>query len=218
MNDLIGRSIVSIDDLSEKEILSIFERADWIQENKSSYFGSARGKILASLFYEPSTRTLFSFETAMQRLDGGVISASDMNTTSASKGESLADTVRVVGGYSDVIVLRHPWEGSAALAAEYSPVPVINAGDGAHEHPTQTLCDLYTLKKHYGTLEGLTVALCGDLRYGRTIHSLAFALAKFRANVVFVPGDETRDVPQYILNRLKRDYGAHIVTGRLGSS
>ena len=117
----------------------------------------------------------------MQRLGGGVISTPDMSASSTVKGESLADTARVVGAYADVLVVRHPWEGAARVVSEYAPVPVINAGDGSHEHPTQTLCDLYTLRGHHGTLAGLKVALCGDLLHGRTIHSLAFALARFGA-------------------------------------
>ena len=215
MGQLVGRSLVSIDDFSNEEILSIFDLADRFRKDPSLYTGRAVGKIAASLFYEPSTRTRLSFEAAMQRLGGGVISAWDMNATSVAKGESLADTVRVVGGYSDVMVLRHPDEGAARLAAEYSPVPVINAGDGGREHPTQTLCDLYTLRDCHGTLEGIKVALCGDLKNGRTIHSLSFALARFKANVFFVPG-EGKDIPDYVLSRLKRDYHAHIRKERPG--
>ena len=215
MGDLIGRSLVSIDDLTTDEIETIFETADNIRSDQQAYFGKAAGQIAATLFYEPSTRTRLSFESAMQRLGGGVISAGDVTTTSVSKGESLADTVRVVAGYADVLILRHPWEGSAKLAADYASVPVINAGDGGHEHPTQTLCDLYTLRDHRGTLKGLKIALCGDLKYGRTIHSLAFALARFGANVGFVHGDG-KEIPDYVMHRLRRDHGAVIQKEKIG--
>jgi aspartate carbamoyltransferase catalytic subunit len=206
---------VSFDDLSLDDVQAIFETADDISTDRQAYFGKAVGKIIATLFYEPSTRTRLSFEAAMQRLGGGVISTADVNASSVVKGESLADTVRVVGAYGDVMVIRHPWEGAAKLAAEYSPVPVINAGDGGHEHPTQTLCDLYTLREHHGTLKGLNVALCGDLQHGRTVHSLAFALARFGANIIFVPGDGS-EIPGYVLRRLERNYNAHIRRERLG--
>ncbi|MBI4282182.1 MAG: hypothetical protein HY672_01675 [Chloroflexi bacterium] len=215
MSDLAGRSLVSIDDLSLDDVQAVFEAADDIGARQQAYFGKAMGKIEATLFYEPSTRTRLSFEAAMQRLGGGVISTWDVNVSSVAKGESLADTARVVGAYADVLVVRHSWEGAAKLAAEYAPVPVINAGDGGHEHPTQTLCDLYTLRERHGTLRGLKVALCGDLLHGRTIHSLAFALARFGANVIFVPGDGN-EIPDYVLRRLERDYHAHIQRERLG--
>ncbi len=215
VNHLAGRSIVSVDDLTLADIQAIFETADDIRANRQAYFGKATGKIAATLFYEPSTRTRLSFEAAMQRLGGGVISTWDVRSSSMAKGESLADTARVVGAYADVLVVRHPWEGAARLVAEYAPVPVINAGDGSHEHPTQTLCDLYTLRERHGDLKGLNVALCGDLLHGRTIHSLAFALARFGANVIFVPGDGN-EIPDYVLRRLQRDYRAHIRRERLG--
>ena len=215
MGGLLGKSIVSMDDMSIADIEAVFATADDMRALGKQYFGKAAGRIAATLFYEPSTRTRLSFEAAMQRLGGGVISTSDVNASSVVKGESLADTARVVGGYADVMVVRHPWEGAAKLAAEYSPVPVINAGDGKHEHPTQTLCDLYTLRGHHGGLRGLKVALCGDLLNGRTIHSLAFALARFGANIIFVPG-EGSEIPGYVLRRLARDYQAHIQREQLG--
>ena len=215
MSRLYGRNIVSVDDLSTGDVEDIFQTADDIRENRQAYSGSMAGRIAATLFYEPSTRTRLSFEAAMQRLGGGVISTPDMGASSAVKGESLADTARVVGAYADVLVVRHPWEGAARLVSEYAPVPVINAGDGSHEHPTQTLCDLYTLRGHHGALRGLKVALCGDLLHGRTIHSLAFALARFGANVIFVPGDGN-DMPDYVLRRLRRDYHAEIRREQLG--
>ena len=215
MSKLNGRSIISVDDLSIDDLEAIFRTADAIREGMQAYSGSAAGRIAATLFYEPSTRTRLSFEAAMQRLGGGVISTPDMSASSSVKGESLADTARVVGAYADVLVVRHPWEGAARHVSEYAPVPVINAGDGSHEHPTQTLCDLYTLRGHHGTLAGLKVALCGDLLRGRTIHSLAFALARFGANVIFVPGDGN-EIPDYVLRRLRRDYRAHIRRENLG--
>ena len=215
MAQLAGRSLVSVDDLSIADIEAIFDTADGFRENMPAYAGVATGRIAATLFYEPSTRTRLSFEAAMQRLGGGVISTWDVNASSVAKGESLADTIRVVGSYADVVVLRHPWEGAAKLAAEYSPVPIINAGDGKREHPTQTLCDLYTLREHHGTLKGLKVALCGDLLNGRTVHSLTFALARFGANVIFVPGDG-KEIPDYVLRRLERDYHAHVQSEQLG--
>ena len=174
---------------------------------------TAAGLIMATLFYEPSTRTRLSFESSMHRLGGAVISSADMQASSAAKGESLADTVRVVAGYADLIVLRHPHDGAARVAAEYAPCPVINAGDGSREHPTQTLCDLYILRKKKGHLKGLTVALCGDLKFGRTVHSLIYALARFGANIVAVP-TSGMDVPDYVLERLaaERNYSFSTVT------
>ena len=215
MTQLAGRSLVSVDDLAIADIEAIFDTADDFRANMPAYSGIATGRIAATLFYEPSTRTRLSFEAAMQRLGGGVISTWDVNASSVAKGESLADTIRVVGSYSDIVVLRHPWDGAAKLAAEYSPVPIINAGDGKREHPTQTLCDLYTLREHHGTLKGLKVALCGDLLNGRTVHSLTFALARFGANVIFVPGDGN-EIPDYVLRRLERDYHAHVQSEQMG--
>ena len=215
VSNLAGRSTISVDDLSLNDIQGIFDTADGIVQDRASFYGEAAGRIVATLFYEPSTRTRLSFEAAIQRLGGGAISTWDVSASSVSKGESLADTVRVVGAYADVMVVRHPSEGAAKLAAEYSPVPVINAGDGGHEHPTQTLCDLYTLRERHGSIKGLNVALCGDLQHGRTVHSLAFALARMEANIVFVPG-AGNEVPDYVLRRLERDYHAHIQRERLG--
>ena len=202
------RHLVSVDDLSSAEILELFEHARRFGENLRGWSHLCGGQILASLFYEPSTRTRLSFESAMQRLGGGVLTAAEMKSSSAAKGESLADTVRVVSGaYADLIVLRHPSDGSARLAAQYSQVPVVNAGDGSHEHPTQTLCDLYTLWIEKGHLEGLDVVLAGDLRHSRTIHSFIFALARFGANIVSVP-HRGLELPDYVVRRLREEYGA----------
>ncbi len=205
------RHLVSVDDLSVGEILELFHRAKQFSEDLRAWSHVCRGQIAASLFYEPSTRTRLSFESAMQRLGGGVLTAAEMKASSAAKGESLADTVRVVSGsYADLIVLRHPSEGAALLAAEFSNVPVINAGDGSHEHPTQTLCDLYTLWIEKGRVEGLDVVLAGDLRYSRTIHSFVYALARFGANIVCVP-HRGLELPEYVVRRLREECGAEPV-------
>jgi aspartate carbamoyltransferase catalytic subunit len=205
------RHLVSADDLSTEEILELFRHAKRFAEDLRAWSDVCRGRILASLFYEPSTRTRLSFESAMQRLGGGVLTAAEMSSSSAAKGESLADTVRVVGGsYADLIVLRHPSEGAARMAAEYSLVSVVNAGDGSHEHPTQTLCDLYTLWIEKGSLRGLDVVLAGDLRYSRTIHSFVFALARFGANIVCVP-HRGLELPEYVVRRLREEYAAEPV-------
>ena len=207
MASLEKRDLVSIEDLSTAEILELFHHADEFRSNLRAWSESCRGTIMATLFFEPSTRTRLSFESAMLRLGGGVITAADEKNTSRSKGESLADTVRVVGGsYADILVVRHPEDGAARVAARYARVPVINGGDGAHEHPTQTLCDLYTLWKEKGRLEGLEVVLCGDLRYSRTIHSFCYALARFGANIVTMPYPGF-ELPDYVLHRLRRDFG-----------
>jgi aspartate carbamoyltransferase catalytic subunit len=207
--------VVSIEDLEVSDIERVFALADGFaaQLERGELISAATGLIMATLFYEPSTRTRLSFESAMHRLGGAVISSADMQASSAAKGESLADTVRVVAGYADLIVLRHPHDGAARVAAEYAPCPVLNAGDGSREHPTQTLCDLYVLRKKKGRLKGLTVALCGDLKFGRTVHSLIYALARFGANIVAVP-TAGMDVPDYVLERLaaERNYSFSTVT------
>jgi aspartate carbamoyltransferase catalytic subunit len=222
------RSVITIDDLTDDEVESIFRLADRFLEEMSTpgkpYRIQGRSpravdRILATVFYEPSTRTRLSFESAMHRLGGQVISCPDGGSTSSAKGESIADTVRVVENYADVIVIRHPWEGAARVAADYSDVPVINAGDGSHEHPTQTLCDLYTLrvgqrqkdsdsadKSLHELLKELTIVLSGDLKHGRTVHSLVYALARFGARVIPLPATEEYDFPLHVRRRLARDY------------
>ncbi len=213
------RSIVTIDDLSNDELEQVFVIADDILARMADparpYRIRGRAKlaedqILSTLFFEPSTRTRFSFESAMERLGGGVISSPNSAATSAAKGESIADTVRVVENYADVIVMRHPAEGAARVAADYACVPVINAGDGSHEHPTQTLCDLYTLHKERGMksladFSGLNIVLYGDLKHGRTVHSLVFALARLRACIILVPV-KGLELPEHVTRRLQRDY------------
>ena len=207
--------IVSIEDLTTVDIERIFELADSFATGleRGETLDRAQGLIMATLFYEPSTRTRLSFESAMHRLGGAVISSPDMHASSAAKGETLADTVRVVGAYADVIVVRHPRDGAARVAAEYAPCPVINAGDGSREHPTQTLCDLYILRRKKGHLRGLTVAICGDLKFGRTVHSLIYALARFGANIVAVPYNGM-NVPDYVLERIAAEskYGLSTVS------
>jgi aspartate carbamoyltransferase catalytic subunit len=202
---LKNRDMVTLDDFSNAEIEELFSLANVMNESIETQSSLCKGKIMASLFFEPSTRTRLSFETAMHRLGGHVISAVDIGSTSLAKGESIADMARVIGSYADVIVIRHPWEGAAKVVADYADVPVINAGDGGHEHPTQTLCDLYTIKSERQSIEGLRIALCGDLKYGRTIHSLAYALARFGANILFqsYPGLE---VPEHVLRKLVTNY------------
>lgn len=201
-----NRSLVTIDDLSNQEIEAVFSLADEMSDSIKEQSSLCQGKIMASLFFEPSTRTRMSFEAAMLRLGGRVISVMEMADTSLSKGESIADMARVVGSYADIIVIRHPWEGAAKVAADYAGVPVINAGDGGHEHPTQTLCDLYTIQKERQTLNGLKIALWGDLKYGRTIHSLAYALARFGATIHFRPGPGL-GLPEHVTRKLIREYG-----------
>jgi len=209
MPRLAKSDLVSIEDLPISEIEHIFELADAYSQAlaRGESERIADGLIMATLFYEPSTRTRLSFESAMHRLGGAVISSPDMHASSAAKGESLADTARVVSAYADVIVLRHPSDGAAQVAAEYASVPVINAGDGSREHPTQTLCDLYVLRRKKGRLKGLTVAICGDLKFGRTVHSLIYALARFGANIVTAPFGGM-EVPKYVLDRVaaERNY------------
>ncbi len=204
-----NRSLGTIDDLSNGEIEGLFSLGDEMSDSMNEHFGICQGKIMASLFFEPSTRTRLSFETAMHRLGGSVISAVDIKVTSLAKGESIADMARVVGSYADIIVIRHPWEGAAKVVADYAGVPVINAGDGGHEHPTQTLCDLYTIKKERQTIKGLKIALWGDLRHGRTTHSLIFALARFGATILFRPGPGL-EVPEHIIKKLTTEYGGEL--------
>ncbi|MCA8942480.1 MAG: aspartate carbamoyltransferase catalytic subunit [Planctomycetes bacterium] len=210
------RDLVSIDDLSCDEIMALFRRADDYREDLRAWSGVCPGSIMATLFFEPSTRTRLSFESAMLRLGGGVVTAADAQSTSQAKGESLADTVRVVGGsYADILVVRHPCDGAARVAARYASVPVINGGDGAHEHPTQTLCDLYTLWREKGELRGLDVVLCGDLRFSRTIHSFAYALARFGANIVTIPYPGF-EMPPSVLDRLDSQFGVQAIAASVG--
>ncbi|MFQ6075681.1 MAG: aspartate carbamoyltransferase [Candidatus Bathyarchaeia archaeon] len=175
----LNRDIVSVRDLTKEDVEHILKTAELMEPLTLRGSDILTGKILATLFFEPSTRTRISFEAAMRKLGGGCVGFAEPRTSSIEKGENLVDTIRVVENYADVIVLRHPAEGAARLAAEFANVPVINAGSGAEEHPTQALLDLYTIKREAGRIDGLSVALLGDLRYGRTVHSLAYALALY---------------------------------------
>lgn len=201
------RHIVSVHDLSVEEIIDVLDRAEEMVDiaRGEAVTDRLRGKVLASIFFEPSTRTRLSFETAMKRLGGGVVGFAGTEATSVVKGETLADTIRMVSGYTDAIVLRHPREGAARLATGFSDVPVINAGDGAGQHPTQTLLDLFTIRREMGRLEGLTISLVGDLRYGRTVHSLALALAKF-GNTINLVSPQGLEMPGEVVGFL-RDAG-----------
>ena len=195
-----NRDIISIEDLSKKEIIHILETAKFLEKKPRPNL--LNGKVLSTVFYEPSTRTRLSFESAMNRLGGKVIGFAEPSMSSHKKGETLQDTMKMVEGYSDIIVLRHPNEGAARLAAEASSVPLINAGDGANQHPTQTLLDLYTIKKCQKKLSNLKVALMGDLRYGRTVHSLTQALKLFRCKFFFISPDSLK-MPEYVKDELE---------------
>ena len=173
------KNLIDILDLSTEEINSLIDTANDIIENPGKYSERCRGKKLATLFFEPSTRTRLSFEAAMYELGGNVLGFSEAQSSSASKGESVADTVRVVESYADIIAMRHPKEGAPTVAALNASIPVINAGDGGHNHPTQTLTDLITIKRELGRLDNLTIGMCGDLKFGRTVHSLIGAAARY---------------------------------------
>jgi aspartate carbamoyltransferase catalytic subunit len=181
-----GRDIVSIKDFSREEIDYILKTSGSMEPIAKKGSDMLRGKILATLFFEPSTRTRLSFEAAMNKLGGTSIGFAEPKVAAIKKGENLADTIRVVENYADVMVLRHPLEGAARLAAEFARIPVINAGSGAEEHPTQALLDLYTILKEKGTIDGLNITLMGDLRYGRTVHSLAYALSLYKVKLFLV--------------------------------
>ena len=195
---LTGRSLIEPDNFSIDELETLFALTEKIESSKTYLRKSCEGKILGTLFFEPSTRTRLSFEAAMLRLGGSCLGFSEPSSSSASKGESLADTVRVVSSYTDVIVMRNPKEGAALLASRYSGVPLINAGDGGHHHPTQTLTDLVTIKRKLGGFSGLTVGFCGDLKFGRTVHSLATALTRYPdIKLIFISPAEL-NIPDYI--------------------
>ena len=188
-------SLVSISDYSKEEILSILDSAADFEAHPNRR--TLDGKVIATLFFEPSTRTRLSFETAVIRLGGSIIGFSDAATSSSSKGETLNDTIHMVSSYADAIVMRHPLEGASRYAAEISPVPVINAGDGANQHPSQTLLDLYSILKTQGTLENLNICLAGDLKYGRTVHSLIMAMSHFNPTFRFIAPDELKMPDEY---------------------
>jgi len=212
------RHFIDLEEFTSEEVLQLLELAGEM-EARVRYEKATRGgspiapllpyRIMASLFWEPSTRTRLSFETAMLRLGGSVVGFAEASTSSVAKGESLADTIRMCAHYADCIAMRHPKDGAAYLAAKFSPVPVLNGGDGGHLHPSQTLLDLYTIYKEFGTLSGLKVALCGDLLYGRTTHSLAVALAAFGSDCVAVSPEEL-ELPPHVLHHLETRYGRRV--------
>ena len=187
-----GRDIISIEDFSREEINYILSIARSMEPLAKTGSDMLKGKILATLFYEPSTRTRLSFESAMLKLGGSNIGFAEVDSASVKKGENLADTMRTVENYADVIAMRHPLDGAAKLAAEFSKVPVINGGSGSEEHPTQALLDLYTIQKEKGKIDGLKIALVGDLRYGRTVHSLAYGLSLFDVELFLVSPESLR--------------------------
>ncbi len=198
------RHFISIDSLSMDEWKKLYDLTCDIMAHPGDYANACDGKVMASLFYEPSTRTSFSFQAAMMRLGGSVFGFSDPSATSTAKGETLMDTVRMCSGYSDVIVVRSPYEGSALAASMYSEVPVINAGDGVHMHPTQTLADLTTITNLKGGVDGLQVGICGDLKNGRTVHSLILGLSKFKNITYYLISPRELALPNYMLTFLKQ--------------
>lgn len=198
------RSLIDIVDLSIEEINDLIATANDIIANPDKYAEKCKRKKLATLFFEPSTRTRLSFEAAMLELGGSVLGFSAANNSSAAKGESVSDTVRTVGCYADIIAMRHPKEGAPMIASMRSPVPIINAGDGGHNHPTQTLADLLTIQREKGTFENLTIGMCGDLKFGRTVHSLIHAMSRYAGvKFILISPDELK-VPEYITQELRK--------------
>ena len=196
------KNLIGIEDFSKEEINELIKVSKDIISNKEKYLEKCKGKILATLFFEPSTRTRLSFESAMLSLGGSVLGFSSADSSSTQKGETLADTIKVVSGYSDIIAMRHPKEGAPIVAANNSRVPIINAGDGGHNHPTQTLLDLLTIVQEKGRLDNFTVGLCGDLKFGRTVHSLIIALSRYdNIKFVLISPNELK-IPEY----LKQDF------------
>ncbi len=200
MPQFLNRDIISITELSEGDILHVLKHAEQLKRKPKPSL--LTGKVMGSCFFEPSTRTRLSFETAMKRLGGTVVGFADANVTSAKKGETVSDSIRIIGQYVDVVAMRHPLEGAARVAAESTDKPVINGGDGANQHPTQTLLDLFTIQETQKKLKGLHIALVGDLKYGRTVHSLAQALMHFDAHLYFVAPDSLQ-MPKYLCEELR---------------
>lgn len=197
------RHLMSPLDFSVEELDTLFDLANDIEQHRENYAHACDGLKLATCFYEPSTRTRLSFESAMLNLGGSVIGFSDAGSSSASKGESVADTIRVVSCFADICAMRHPKEGAPMVAAQFSGIPVINAGDGGHQHPTQTLTDLLTIRSLKGRLGNFTIGLCGDLKFGRTVHSLINALVRYEGiRFVFISPEELR-IPDYLIDMLK---------------
>ena len=205
------KGLITMDDLTNEDILSILDDAARLLPvaRGEAYLPLLEGKILGNLFFEPSTRTRMSFETAMKRLGGDVVNLGDVKTSSVVKGETLFDTIQMVDGYTDIIAMRHPRQGAARYAQDAARVPILNGGDGAGHHPTQTMLDLFTILQSHGTLEGLSVVLAGDLRYGRTVHSLSHALVRFGCKLILASPELLR-MPAEIIEDL-REHGADVI-------
>ena len=211
-------SLLSILDLSVKEIDELVSTAEHIIANPKSYMERCKGKKLATLFFEPSTRTRLSFEAAMYELGGNVIGFSEAKSSSAAKGESVADTAKTISCYADIIAMRHPKEGAPMVAAMNATIPVINAGDGGHNHPTQTLADLLTIKLEKGRFENLTVGVCGDLKFGRTVHSLIDAMSRYEGVKFVLISPEELKVPDYLKEAMDRENIPYVETTDLESA
>ena len=201
------RSLIDVPDLSTQELEALMDAAEDILARPGDYRDACRGKKLATLFFEPSTRTRLSFEAAMYELGGNVLSVTGAQTSSASKGESVADTAKTVSCYADIMALRHPKEGAALVAAKNASIPVINAGDGGHCHPTQTLADLLTIRREKGRLDHLTIGVCGDLKFGRTVHSLLGAMSRYEGQRFVLISPEELKVPSYVKNEAFKKNG-----------
>ncbi len=209
----MARSIVNILDLSVDEIYHLLDLADDIDQHPEKYQDRCAHKQLATLFFEPSTRTRLSFESAMLALGGQTLGFAGASNSSASKGESVSDTIEVISNYVDIIAMRHPKEGAPVVAAMHTRVPLVNAGDGGHFHPTQTLADLLTIRRTKGTIEGLTIGFCGDLKFGRTVHSLIDAMLRYPNNRYILISPEELRLPEYEIDKLK-EAGAEFVETR----
>lgn len=208
------RNLIDPADLTLSETLAILDLADRMEADPAAYAHAAEGRILATLFYEPSTRTRLSFESAMLRLGGRTLGFAGAQLSSASKGETVGDTARVVSNYADIIAMRHPMEGAPLRASMFARVPVINAGDGGHSHPTQTLLDMMTIRRRKGRLDNLTIGFCGDLKFGRTVHSLIKSLARYdNVKFVLISPEELR-VPDYIINEVLEPRGIPYIETR----
>ena len=217
MNELLGlkgRNLLEPGDFTTGELSALFDLADRIADEPETVRDAARGRILATLFFEPSTRTRLSFESAMLRLGGEALGFSEAQSSSAAKGESIADTVKTVACYADLTVMRHPKEGSCRVAAHVSDVPVINAGDGGHHHPTQTLTDMMTIRREKGRLDRLKIGLCGDLKFGRTVHSLIKAMSVYEGIEFYLISPEELRVPSYALHDIETGNGCTYVETR----
>lgn len=211
MKQLQGRHIIDANDLSVEELNAIIDLALKMKRNMEDFSDLCKGKILGTLFYEPSTRTRLSFESAMLKMGGSILGFADATTSSVAKGENIADTIRVLDGYANIIVMRHPREGAPLLASQYSQVPIINGGDGGHQHPTQTLTDLLTIRYYKNYIENLKVAVCGDLLFGRTVHSLLKTLSRFpNIEFILISPSELK-IPQHLKNDVIRQNNVKII-------